>query len=363
MPCCAPDPTNPFVQCRSKWERLRCMLACCRGQIEIHASKMDGPPYEKRRREDPKEEEEGLGCAPPQDVLQPTECGELGGSGQATSSLDVPARRTYRRQQVLVQGMDEQWQADLCDMQAFHRDNEAVKYLLTVIDVLSKFAWVVPLKDKTGTSLVEAFTTVFRRGRVPEKLQTDDGTEFRNRVFQDFLKNRGIRHFFTKSEAKHSEGPAEVVTPDDAQEVWATLYPEAPAAEAITGETPTAKSKKKTPPRFQVGDQVRLSKVKQTFTKGYLPNWTEEVFTVGQVLDHVTPTAYILREWDGDALEGRFYEPELQKVHVTEAHPFKIDRVLKTWKRGGRGEYWVHWKGWPDKYNSWVPATEVHKVL
>ncbi|XP_032235740.2 uncharacterized protein LOC116617271 [Nematostella vectensis] len=243
----------------------------------------------------------------------------------------------------MVQGMDEQWQADLCDMQAFHQDNDGIKYLLTVIDVLSSSV-----------------------SRVPEKLQTDDGTELQrdqasvverfNRTFKG-----SMWRYFTHHETRryldilpdlvtnynHSyhrsirKAPAEVVTPGDAQEVWATLYPEAPWAEAITGEkeTTTTREKKKKSPRFKVGDQVRLSKVKRTFTKGYLPNWTEEVFTIGQVYDHTTPTAYIFHEWDGDALGGRLYEPELQKVHVTETQHFKIDRVVKTRKRGGRDEY------------------------
>ncbi|XP_048583960.1 uncharacterized protein LOC125563136 [Nematostella vectensis] len=100
--------------------------------------------------------------------------------------------------------MDEQWQTDLCDMQALRSYNDGYNYLLTVIDVLSKYAWVVPLKDKTGKRLVEAFESIFEGGRQPEKLQTDDGTEFKNRIFQPFLKSKRIQHFSTRSELKAS---------------------------------------------------------------------------------------------------------------------------------------------------------------
>ena len=61
---------------------------------------------------------------------------------------------------------------------------------------------MVPLKTKTGSALVEAFTTIFKQGRKPDKLQTDAGTEFKNKTFQTFLKQRDIHHFVTYNETK-----------------------------------------------------------------------------------------------------------------------------------------------------------------
>ncbi len=290
--------------------------------------------------------------------------------------------------------MDEQWQADLCDMQSLRSHNDGYNYILTVIDVLSTYAWAVALKNKTSTSVIEAFKTIFNEGRVPEKLQTDDGTEFLNRAFQAFLKSKGIHHFVTRSELKasiverfnrtlktwmwrwftHKEtrryidvlpklmhnynhsyhrsirrAPAEV-TLRNAQDVWHVLY----------------KTQKKTQtkkPKFNVGDQVRISRVKHVFEKGYLPNWTEEVFTIAQRLRTRTPYAYRLREYDGTLLEGHFYEQELQHVSMNEQRDmFRIDRVIKTRGQGRHEEYLVHWRGWPDKYNSWVLARDVHKI-
>ena len=84
--------------------------------------------------------------------------------------------------------MDEQWQADLVDMQSFARDNKGIKFLLTVIDVLSKRAWPVPLKNKTSVEIIKAFEKNFKEGRKPEKLQIDAGSEFMNCQFQTFLK-------------------------------------------------------------------------------------------------------------------------------------------------------------------------------
>ena len=117
-------------------------------------------------------------------------------------TLHKPARKHFRRNRVIVFGIDSQWQADLVDLQSLSQWNRGYKYLLTCIDVLSKFAWVVPLKTKTGKELVAAFKEIFRQGRKPEKLQTDAGTEFKNRTFQTFVKEENVHFFVTYNETK-----------------------------------------------------------------------------------------------------------------------------------------------------------------
>ena len=87
-------------------------------------------------------------------------------------------------------------------MESLSRWNRGYKYLLTCIDILSKYAWVVPLKTKTGPELVKAFAKIFQQGRKPDKLQTDAGTEFKNKTFQTFLKQHHVHHFVTYNETK-----------------------------------------------------------------------------------------------------------------------------------------------------------------
>ena len=70
------------------------------------------------------------------------------------------------------------------------------------MDVFSKFAWVVPLKNKSGEALVNGFQSILDLGRSPEKLQTDKGTEFLNRNFQSFLKENNIHAFHHKQQIK-----------------------------------------------------------------------------------------------------------------------------------------------------------------
>ena len=82
--------------------------------------------------------------------------------------------------------------------------NKGYKFLLTCIDVFSKSAWVVPIKNKMGESLVNGFQSILDLSRSHEKLQTDKGTEFLNHNFQSFSKENSIHFFITNSELKVS---------------------------------------------------------------------------------------------------------------------------------------------------------------
>ena len=73
-----------------------------------------------------------------------------------------------------MKGIDEIRAADLIDMQAFSKDNNGVKYLLTVIDVFSKFVWIVPLKRKTGLEVANAFSMILKERR-PSEMWVDKG--------------------------------------------------------------------------------------------------------------------------------------------------------------------------------------------
>ena len=95
---------------------------------------------------------------------------------------------------------------DLVDLQKLAKYNKGYKYLLTVIDVLSKFAWVEPLKSKSATVMVEALQRLWTRlgDRLPEKVQTDSGGEFYNAKVQAFFKKQGVNHFSTHGDAHGS---------------------------------------------------------------------------------------------------------------------------------------------------------------
>ena len=112
-------------------------------------------------------------------------------------------------------------------------------------------------------------------------------------------------------------------------------------------------------PKIRVGDHVRISKTKNVFEKGYLPSWTEEVFTVAKILD-TNPPMVKLNDYHGDEIVGSFYMQEVQKVDKPEE--YRIEKILRSRKVGGRKEYLVKWVGYPDKFNEWVGEDQVRKL-
>lgn len=119
---------------------------------------------------------------------------------QDTYTLHKPVRKKIKRERIIVNDIDHQWEADLVDLSGISKQNNNYKFLLTVIDVLSKYAWVVPMKDKTGESIIKAFQEILKDKRQPYQLRTDKGSEFMNKKFQSFLKEKGI-HYFTATTA------------------------------------------------------------------------------------------------------------------------------------------------------------------
>ena len=131
------------------------------------------------------------------------------------------------------------------------------------------------------------------------------------------------------------------------REVWHTLYGE---------------PDKKGPPKykFEIGDQVRISKMKRTFEKGYLPKFSKEIFTVSQQIPR-EPPVYKLKDYDQEELSGTFYNEELQKV-IKEDDVYEVEKILKSRGKGKKKEVLVKWLGYPAKFNSWIPASEVKDI-
>ena len=311
---------------------------------------------------------------------------------QQTYTLHKPIRRKFLRRKTVVAGIDQQWQADLADMSKMSKSNDKFRYLLCIIDVFSKFAWVVPIADKTGKTLVNAFKLVLKNGRQPKSLQTDKGTEFKNRDFQGFLKSKKI-HFFTTENPETKASIVERFQRTLKSRMWkyfthnrtlryvdvlpklvevynhayhrsikrapvsVTKENEPQVSEILFGKP--RKLQKQT--KIKVGDYVRINKTKRTFDKGYLPNWTQELFQISDVVKTQFPTTYKIRDLDGESVSGTFYSQELQRVEKDQI--FEIDSVLAHRKRKV-GKKWVkeikvHWKGYPSKFDSWILESDL----
>ena len=309
---------------------------------------------------------------------------------QDTYTLHRPARKKIKRNRIQVAGLDDQWEADLVDVHGLAPYNNNFKFLLTVIDTLSKYAFAVPIKNKTGESIVKAFTQIFK-ARQPRKLRTDSGKEFLNRPFQQFLKAKKIIFFTSNNETKsavverfnrtlrakmwryftatkqeryvdvlphlvesynktiHSStgyAPSSVNVMN-AEQVWRKLY-----------KFPT-KMKKRTP-KYKPGDLVRISKTKKTFEKGYRPNWTREVFQIKGVYKRALPE-YSIQDLDGEDIVGKFLEYELQAVKPEEIQSYKIKKIVRSKGKGPSKQYLISWEGFPDKFQTWIPAKDMKR--
>ena len=99
-------------------------------------------------------------------------------------------------------------------------------------------------------------------------------------------------------------------------------------------------------PKFKIGDNVRISKYKNVFAKGYTPNWSENLFVIKKVKNTVLWTN-VNNDLNGEEIVGTFYENELQKTNQKE---FRIEKIIK--KKGNK--LYVKWKRYDNSFNSWI---------
>ncbi|XP_035225456.1 uncharacterized protein LOC118197988 [Stegodyphus dumicola] len=237
-------------------------------------------------------------------------------------TLHKPIRRKFPTNRVIVYSIDQQWQADLVDVSHLRDHNDGYRYILTCIDILSKYAWAIPLKQKRGEDIVKAFQKIMSQ-HVLDKL-----IESYNATFHSSIKRAPIE-----------------VNSENESDVWFTLYEDHPSnvSKCI----------------FAVGDVVRVSKLKLTFEKGYETNWTEELFVVTECVKR-HPAMYRIKDLLGDSVKGTFYAQELQKVRLKDQ--YRIEKILKKRMRKKQTEYFVKYRGYPDKFNQWIPASNLLSI-
>ena len=265
---------------------------------------------------------------------------------------------------------DNIWGADLADMQLLSKYNKGIKYLLCAVDLLSKYAWVIPIKDKNVTSIVNAFQKIISERRKLNKTWVDQGSEFYDKSFKDFLKINNIEIYSTYNEGKsvvaerfirtlknkifkHMKAISKNVYFDVLNDIVNkynnTIHRTIKMKPIDVTDDSYAEYNEdfnKKDPKFKVGDNVRISKYKNIFAKGYTPNWSEEVFVINKIKNTV-PWTYAISDLNGEKITGSFYEKELQKTSQKE---FRTQKVLK--KKGDK--LYVKWKGYDDSFNSWI---------
>ena len=122
---------------------------------------------------------------------------------QLAEELHKPIIRKLRNWEVYPAFKDNIWAADLADMQLISTFNKGFRFSLCVIDIYSKYAWVVPLKNKKGVSIVNAFQSILNKSnRKPNKIWVDKGSEFYNRSMKSWLGKNDIEMYSTRNERK-----------------------------------------------------------------------------------------------------------------------------------------------------------------
>ena len=265
---------------------------------------------------------------------------------QDTYTSYKPVVRKHKFRKTFVYYLGEKIQTDL-DMGCYKNENKGYCWILTTVEILSRYAFAIPLYREDTNNMTKAVTELLKQFKdrfdeqYPKLAQFDDGKEFYNVGVKTLLEKHDIKYFSTKSDKKaavverfnrtlktamwkyfYSKGSYKsidvlyqlvynynntkhstiLMKPKDVNkknedEVWTTLYGH------FYAESPL--------PKYKVGDTDRISKYKSTFTKCYEANFSEELFKVVKVM-RGDPNVYEIEDLEGEPIIGKFYEEELQ---------------------------------------------------
>ena len=266
---------------------------------------------------------------------------------------------------------NETWSADLIDKSSLSKYNNNYKFILTVIDIVTKYAWAILLKNKSGLSITNGFKIVLSEHpqggsepRKPEKLWVDRGSEFYNKTFKSLLKeygtgkaasgtelystysdlkavfierfNRSVLHIINKPMFINGDGNwvnilnDAVVTYNNKIHSTINMTPvdasnNPDKVKYYISETASQINSTKVTPKFKIDDYVRNADKRNIFSKGYPSNWNRELFKVNEVLKTHPPT-YKIEDINGEIIEGIYYEQELLKSE------FDFESTNKVWE-------------------------------
>lgn len=295
------------------------------------------------------------------------------------NELHKPSRKHFKRRKVIVKGLNDLWQADLVEMIPYWKFNKGYKYLLVIINVFSKFLWIEPLKSKTAQDVTMAMRKVLKNvENTPKNLQTDLGKEFFNKEFRKLMDEFKINHYNTFSNLKASVVERVNRTIKNlmwkkfslrGNYKWVDILDEIVQKYNNTKHSTINKKPKEVnasnesiilksafthiksvdpkPIKFKVDDFVRISKQREAFTKGYTPNWSNEIFKIYKI-KYTNPTTYLIKDENNVEIQGGFYEHELQKVKYPDV--YLVEKILR--RKGNK--VLVKWLGLDKTHNSWI---------
>ena len=319
-------------------------------------------------------------------------------SQKRSYTLHKVALKRFDRRRVLAAGPRIILGCDLADVSHLARENENTRYLLVCIDVYSRYLHVTPLKDKRGDTCAKALNHILSKpeSKGYRRLWTDCGKEFLNRHVARVLEERNIVLYHTVSheiKVAHAErvirtlkGRIYRYLTEHGTETYLPVLDKIVTAynrhqhRGLNMLTPLEVHRYTSPIQTQqhfhrvhskwykdrlrnprpvslgVGDAVRITVADKTFRRGFLYQNTEEIFTIARVDTSQPIPGYYLKDLDGEIVKGIFYREELVKTILPST--FAID-IIKRRTRNKRREALVHYRGYSNKHDRWMPLSEI----
>ena len=328
-------------------------------------------------------------------------------------TLHKPAKKPRAFRRVFTKRIGYLYQIDLVDMSELKNQNEGFRWIIVCIDTFSKKLWCFKTKDKSAETTTDALRDLLTVNR-PEKIQTDEGSEFINEKFKALckslkiilytthdekkavivervnrtLKTRMYRYFTTRgtkvwhdilddlvdgyNKSYHSSikcAPIDVNKTNESK-IRRILFPQKKSRRQVKKDL-TTKRKASAAHRvqrvklFKIGDSVRVSRKKHVFEKGYEQTWTHEVYYIykrNKVKNKLTvPVTYGLKDYNHEVIKGSFYPEELQLVDKSN-NIWPVEKILQMRKNGKNIQFLVKWKGYSDQFNSWISDAEMFDI-
>ena len=278
-----------------------------------------------------------------------------------------------------------QFQMDLCFLLEYQAKNDGVKYLLTVIDCFTRYAFVRPLIQKDGINVFNSFKNILEEAvSKPYMIVCDKGTEFVNRNFKQYCKNEGIKLINPESNnhaayverfnrtiqlkinklitetqneryidnlqdlvksynnEKHrmiNMSPFEAENNPDAEMYINKLISKREALQRIIK------------PSLKIGEFVRISKEKDKFSRGYKRQTKIEIFKIKNISKFKKIPLYYLEDLSGEDIKGGFYRSEITPVNIDN---YRIEKIIRKKRVNGKKMSLVKWLGYDNKFNQWI---------
>ena len=318
---------------------------------------------------------------------------------QDSYTLHKITRKKFTRRKVLAPKPGVIASCDLAEIPVLAPHNNGFKYILIFIDVFSRLAQAIALKNKDGKTTALALKTILESGYFDNlsRLNSDEGREFYNHHVQQLLKSKGITLYSVSSrEIKASIAERLIRTlksklyrymTHNNTKRYVDVLPD--IIESYNNSIHSSLGNKQTPlqvhnltdldaikrqffhmykkSRFiqnkvssslNIGQYVRIADEHRNsiYRRGYTIQNTIEIFKVRNIDKSQNPTVYYLEDLNGDPITGVFYREELTPTQLPEF--FQLD-ILKSKTVGKRKKYFVRWRGYPESFNSWIDQDQM----